>query len=395
MAKLPFWFLCFFVFSLPWQGFIVIPGLGTVSRLLGFLLVGVGGLYILLKKNLKELPLLLIICIVFVLWGLFSYIWSIHPVATLSRFFQNIQFIAMMWLIWELCNSRKDYILLMQLFVLGLFIPIFDMLSMYISQTYGYYRISAGGFGANRMALYLAIGMPIAWYLYLSERMNMFTWFNLSYIPLAMFSILLTGSRTGLIIGAIGLIIVPLTFINLRNNSKIVVLTVSTICVVFSLIYFSQETERLERNIERFVETPEMVQEGRFTGREIIWAKGIQRIADKPIHGYGSNTSRFILGEALHRDARAAHNTYIALLLDGGIISIIILIAVILLATIPTHTINYNVKVFGFITVLILLTAMIVNNIETEKIFWFVLSIFMGFAFFIIKDGRIYIVERK
>ncbi len=395
MNKIPYWFLCFFVFSLPWQAHIIIPGLGTVSRLLGFMLVGIGVLYILFKKNLKEPPLFLIIGCAFVFWGLLSYIWSVNQGATIGRFIQNIQFLAMMWLIWEICDSKKDYRILMQLFVIGLFIPVYEMLSMFISDAFGYYRISAGEFGANRMGLYLSLGIPIAWYLYITQKQNIYNLINLIYIPLAIFCVVLTGSRMGLVATVIGMLIVPLTFFNLKTNSKIIVASFSIVCILISLMYYSEIAERLERNIERLSETHERIQASDYPGRNIIWQAGMLKIPERPFQGFGAGTSRFVLGKELHRDQRSAHNTYIAILLDVGIIGIVMMLSIVLIAIIPALSMSYIVRIFTLISIMIIFAVMIVYNLDIEKSLWFMISMYGGHAYIMLRDGHFSILKRN
>jgi O-antigen ligase len=395
MNKLPFWFLSFFVFSMPWQAFIVIPGIGSVNRFLGMLLFGIAILYILLKRNIKEVPVLIFVAIMFVVWGILSYMWSINPSATLSRFVRNMQFITMMWLIWELCDSKKDYKLLMQFFVFGLFVSVFDMLSSFVSQSYGHYRIAAEGFGQNRMARYLAVGLPIAWYLYLTERKNILTWINLMYIPIAIFCIILTGSRTGLVIGSIGLLVVPLTFYRLQTSYKITFIFFIFITGIISLVYYSEIEAEIERNITRLIETPEMIQEGRYTGREVIWEVGMRKFWERPLHGFGSNTAHDVIGEGFGRERRAPHSTYVGVLLDNGIIGMLLLSLIIFVATLPIIFTRSMERYLGLVFLPMIFVVMIVSDIATWETLWFVLAILMGHKYILFKDGKLVIVERN
>ena len=151
MKKYVFYFLVLFVFTLPWQAFIVIPGIGTISRLLGFSVIGIAVVYIIIVKKVKEIPLLFIIAMFFIMWGLISYAWTINQSATLFRFIQNIQLLAMFWLIWELAHDRNDYRILMQALIFGLFVSVFDMLTVYLGQTHAIVRFTASGFNPNRI----------------------------------------------------------------------------------------------------------------------------------------------------------------------------------------------------------------------------------------------------
>lgn len=394
MNKLPYWFLCFFVFTLPWQGVVVIPGIGTISRLLGFVLVGLAILYILINKNMKEVPLFIIASVLFVVWGLISYTWSYIPSATISRFIQSIQFLAMVWLVWELCDRKTDYKILLQMFIFGLFVTVADMLYSYGTQSYISGRMEGGGLGINRIAMYLSLGIPIAWYLYLSQKSNILSYINIVYIPLAIFSIILTGSRTGLIVGSIGLTIIPLTFFKLPSTSKITVIGFVSVCLLFSLFYYSKAIENLQSNIDRFSETPDMIQEGEFTGRQVFWNIALKKFIEKPIQGFGAATSSHIIGEQLGGVRRSSHNTYISILLESGIIGLLIMFSIIAIIIIPILLLGSIERTFGLVIIAVIMVTMIVNNLETDKTFWFILSIFMGYAFIRLNNRQLCVVKR-
>jgi O-antigen ligase len=397
MRKITYYFLIFFIFSLPWQAFVFIPGVGSISRLLGIILLVTVLLYIVLNKKFKEANVLIIVSILFFIWGLFSYLWSINQIATLSRFITNIQLLAIVWIIWELCETRDEYSILLQAFILGLFISIGDMIYTYMYQTGSSYRISAGGFNPNRIAVYLAFGIPISWYLVLTKRTTLLTYINIIYIPLSIFSILLTASRTGLVVGIIGLSIIPLTFFYLRSSQRIIFLLLSIVCIIFVLVFQSDIMTRLQRNVDRLATTTESVQEGQFSYRGVIWKVGIQKFKERPLHGYGSRSSRFVIGEELvsGRDEFATHSAYVAILLDTGIIGMLLFILIFLAMIIQAM----NLRNIGFLFQLIILCALIVSmipsNLETDKTVWFLIAISMQGAYILMNGGSIKIIRRE
>jgi O-antigen ligase len=396
MRRFSFYFLIVFIFSLPWQSFIVISGLGTISRLFGLLLVGVAIIYILNKKNVKEPSILLIVTLIFIVWGLLSYLWSIHQPTTISRFVTYIQLFAMLWLIWELCDSKKDYHILMRVFVLGLFISIYDMINLYFSYNPTDFRIAATGFNPNRIAVYLAVGIPVAWYLFLNHKKGLLYWVYLSYIPLAMFCIILTASRTGLVVGIVALLIVPFTILAL-NDKKIIgfllfsIVLVATITVISSDIY-----SNIERNIERLATTTDGIESGEFGGRGIIWKEGVSIFKEYPLRGVGLGAGRIALGDRLGREERAPHSAYISLLTDVGLIGFILFYQILIIALLPIFyiSLNYTHKIFYIFLIITLLVAMIPSSLENDKVMWFILSLFQCYGYLLFKYGKFKIIKR-
>src|SRR5439155_640108 len=72
----------------------------------------------------------------------------------------------------------------------------------------------AGRFAAlnqdpNDLGLTFALGLPMAWYVSLSQARGAWLW--CLYLPLAITAILLTGSRGAVLTGLVGLSIIPWT----------------------------------------------------------------------------------------------------------------------------------------------------------------------------------------
>ena len=370
------------------------PGLGSISRIFGLMLIAVALLYILLKKNIKEPSLLVVLFGVFVIWGILSFFWGANPSRSISRFITNLQLLAMIWLIWELCDSKEDFLRLMQAFVLGLFVSIYDMLSVYLSFDYGYDRITAGEFNANQIAIYLALGIPFAWYMLLQNRRTIFYWFNAVYLPLAAFCLILTGSRTGMIVGLVGLSIIPFTFFRLNVTGKKTILALFAGILIFMTFNYQQIMPNIEHNIERLIETQQQIEGGHISGRGSIWRAGVRVFTENPIMGVGSGSFGISIIE-YHGRHMSAHNTYLAVLVEGGMIGFIIFLFVLLVVFIPVLYIDPLDRIFYAILFATILIAMLPLHLEADKVLWTVLAFFQANAFIIIKNGGFRVVHRQ
>lgn len=388
MRRIAFYFLFLLVFTIPWQGIVVIPGIGTFSRLIGFASLGVALLVIILYKRVSEFPLIIIFMVLFITWNLFTYLWSIHPPRTFSRIITYSQLLAMVWLIWELCRDKNDGLLIMQAYILGAYIAIVDMLLNYFTGQSDSFRIVATGFNPNWLAISFGIGIPVAWHLIFEFKNKILFIFNLLYLPLAMFCVILTASRGGLITTLFACSIIPLSFLQLGRNPKYVI-TMSLLFIFALIPILSTDTFlNLGQNIERLTSTPEMIHEGRMTGRENIWRAGYTVFSENALLGVGSGCFSMSV-ESVFGTARAAHNAYLSVLVDAGIIGFLLFLAIIIISLTPNFNLPYNDKIFFIILIAALLIGLIPANMEANKVTWFVFGILTTKSVYLIRNGKL------
>ena len=97
--------LCAFVFSIPWEKSLVVPEIGTVTRLLGLLAFAAGVAVALRRRPLRAPNLALIAASTFAAWEVLTYFWSIAPAESAGRALTFAQLAFMLWLIWEFCRT--------------------------------------------------------------------------------------------------------------------------------------------------------------------------------------------------------------------------------------------------------------------------------------------------
>jgi O-antigen ligase len=393
IRRLAFLFLILLIFTIPWQAVVVFPGVGTITRLIGIITIGVAIVVVLLDRKLKTPSLLFIVMSIYVIWALLSYFWSVYPVATFGRFFTNIQLLAMAWLIWELSNTSTDREILIQTYILGAYVSIITMLSTFLSPVDIGYRIGAGEFNVNRLAIILVVGIPLAWYLFLKSNNSFFKLINIAYIPLAFFCIILTASRTGFLTGVIAILIVPATIIILGQKRNYVYLFIVSIIMGGSILGFQNKIPSIERNIERIARAQDTIGEGMgIRGR--IWEAGMEEFRKSPIIGVGSRGYRYAIEEGFGR-AFAPHSTYYAVLVELGIIGFIIFISMFVIALTPTLYLPITDKLIYIPLFILIAIAMYPAFLEVDKMLWFLLSILSIKNAWIIKEGRIVLVNNK
>lgn len=405
MKKIAFIFLWILIFSIPWQNVVTFPGVGTITRMIGFGVVGLAGIYILVKKKLKEPSLFIILMGLFVAWSFISYFWSINPGATISRTVTNIQLLAMVWLIWELCDNRRNVLLIMQAYILGAYISLINMFNTFLTLPTGGIRIAATGFDPNYLATMLALGIPIAWYLFLQKQSGVLAWVNLLYVFLSIFGVILTASRGGMLVVIAASLIIPLTIFDLQVRTRLAVIGVLTIIIFASIFYMPDIYPRIERNIERFVGAPTEIREGTMANRRVIWNAGLQVHKEHPLLGVGAHGFRFAIQgmpvdpatgvrPGVFSSPRAPHNTYLSILVDTGLIGMGLFIAIFLIALIPVFYLTGIEIKFYLVLLLALFIGLIPIGWEYDKATWYILSLFTLQASFVIRNMKLNIILR-
>ena len=376
------------VFTIPWQNVVILPMLGTISRLAGFMVVGVALLYVLMYGRTKEPSLFLIIMVLYVVWQLMSYFWSINPGATFSRTITNVQLLAMAWLIWELCKSENDRTGLFKAFVIGAFVSIGDMIMTYMQGTSPQFRIAAANFDPNYLATTLAISIPLSYYLINKEQKTIMYFLSLLYMPLALFGIVLTASRGGLVVALVALTVIPLTYFSITRLNRVIISAFVGICIIFVMLWLPGNYEKIENNIERIAETPQFLKEGDLSYRQVIWSAGWKVFAENPIVGVGARGFRYGVVEHLY-GVKAPHNTYLSVLVDTGVIGIILFLSAFLVAFLPNINLPPPYRMIYLVLLLSLMVGLIPINWEADKNTWFILSLLTLQYTFVIRSNRI------
>ena len=99
-AVIGFWLLCLFVFSVPLENSIIVPGIGTIGRVIG-LIAFVAGIIAVVDSGRFRTPIVPhLMMVLFVVWVSLSYFWTIGPEETTEELISYVQLLAMVLLIW-------------------------------------------------------------------------------------------------------------------------------------------------------------------------------------------------------------------------------------------------------------------------------------------------------
>lgn len=371
MHRLAYWALLLYVFTVPWEDAVLIPGLGTISRLAGLLALAVGFGYLLFSGSMK-LHRLHVVAIGFVLLSAASFFWSIDDSETISRTFQYALLFGFFWLLYNVLDSPKLIYGIMGAYVLGAYVGALDTLRNYLSNKATLYsRYAATGFDPNDLSFVLVLAIPLAWYLNLKLEKSSWVWVYRLYPLVALAAIFLTGSRAGLIGASLALMFVFLTIAQANWRIRALITVFSLVVLWMIPVIIPPET------ISRLATLGEELSSGTLNDRADIWAVGYQVFADHPILGVGSGGYGTAMIPEL-RDWKAPHNVFLSIAVDLGIVGLTLFLILYVGALASALQMPYVERTLWVIMLGILLLTFLSLNWEWRKQTWFVLGMILA-----------------
>ena len=371
MSKAAFWTLWCFVLALPWENVFVIPVLGSIPRIVGLVASAVGVVHILAQRRVRPLAWFHLFAVLFVLWAGVSAFWSIDPEATRAKFLTYLQLVVLVWLIWEIAWSPERQRALLQAYVLGVSFAAVMTLYRYLSHVAiidETTRFTALSFNFNELGMTLALGLPMAWYLGLSQPHQRLAWIWRLYLPLGVTAILLTASRGAFLAALVALAIIPLTLGRLRLRTKV---ALYALCAgtLFAATQFVPET-----SWERIQTIRSDVDAGYFGGRGTIWQAGLEVAQEHPIAGVGAGAYGAAVEPMLYVGL-GAHSVPLAILVENGIVGLLLLLGAVAAVMIPVRHLPPLQRRFSIVLLLAVAVASLSGEWEDRKAFWFVFGV--------------------
>src|SRR5690348_5624469 len=167
MRRLAFWLTVAIVFTLPWENVAGVPGVGSISRAVGLAAAAVWGLAVIGTGSVRRPTGSLLLALAFVAWNGLSVVWSIEPGVSVGRFVTFAQLFVMMYLLWDTMRTARDVRIVMQAYVIGVWITVMALIEhALLDGPAGYQvRFTLGSFQFDDIGVVFALGIPLAWYL--------------------------------------------------------------------------------------------------------------------------------------------------------------------------------------------------------------------------------------
>ncbi|HUF37936.1 MAG TPA: O-antigen ligase family protein [Anaerolineales bacterium] len=315
MRKTAYWACLALLFIIPWENFIFVSGFGTISRVSGFVVIGLWLASLATTNEIRKLQPFHLVFGFFLIWQVISLVWSIDREASGVRIGTSIQLFILIVMVWDLLRDIVDLERGMQAWVLGGVVTAVSVFQNYYLRTYvTEFRTSAAGFNLNDASLILAIGIPFAWYLAAKSegKPAAIRWLNYLYIPAAVIAILLTGGRVSLAATIPGFLFILGTFNSVSSRWRVLALV-----SVVAIVYLSQSLVP-QTTVDRLtVGTVEEVEDLDLNGRKEIWLDALEVYLTAPVFGIGVGSGPTAIQSSIH-------NTLIAIILETGVVGLIV-----------------------------------------------------------------------
>jgi O-antigen ligase len=317
--------LCLFIFSIPMEKAVEIPGLGTISKLFGLLAFGVGALAITLRRQVRLPAAYHWVAGLFIAWSALTYFWTFSPENTQERITTYTQLLLIVILIWQLCPALRDLHWQLGAYVAGTIVPAISTVQRFLSGQQTYYgRYATAGFDPNDLAITLAIGLPLSYYLSLVTKSRWLRCACLLQMTISLMIILLTASRTGMVASVVALSLILTTAGHLSPAARrgLAMLALVLLGAAITLVPAA--------SFARLATLGSEVSEGNLNSRTVIWTFGWRAFMDVPLQGVGAGAYPEALAPAMGRERNftpVAHNSFLSILVETGLVGLALFLA--------------------------------------------------------------------
>jgi O-antigen ligase len=323
---LAYLFTLIYIFTIPFENALLVEGIGSVSRAAGIPILALWVLLLVLKQQVRVFVPFFAFSLLFIIWCSFSLLWGQHPDIVTLFLFTYVQLFLASFFIWLTLNDKTRCIRALQFYLIGAYVAAgFVIWNFYTNDlaTQGD-RSGIEGVDLNELAMSISLALPIAWYLATRSRIGLsgVVMASASYVflPIGMLAIMMTGSRGGFasVVPTALYIVVSLLYVG--KGAKIVAGIAIAVSIVVVLQYVP------EAQFQRIMTFSEEIETGNISGRGDLWRAAVQIWLESPsnsIIGIG-------LGGFGMEVGMVAHNTYLSVLSETGLIGFIIYLLILI-----------------------------------------------------------------
>lgn len=370
MRKIAWGLLLLFVFAIPWEYSLDLGApLGNVARIAGLLLLVVAIPAVLQAGRMRTPGAQHWLVLAFFLCICCSYFWTIEPVATLDKMRAYFQLLMVVWLVWEFAESPSDMRLLLRAYVAGSWVLALLTLVNFISPeaiAAGQTRFAAYDQDPNDVARFLDMGFPLAALLLNSESRWPARLLAAGYLPLGLVAVVLTASRGGFLAAVVAL--AGCAILLFRSHGRTVLGGIFSLPVVVAALWFIVPHEIFAR----LATIPEQIRNGDLNQRVNIWSAGWHAFVRAPLLGTGAGTFSSAAGMS---SIDTAHNAVLAILVGGGLCTLLLAAAILALAVRSTLLTRGSMRLALATALLVWAITAMVSTAEESRMTWLLFAL--------------------
>jgi O-antigen ligase len=249
----------------------------------------------------------------FVLWCCASFVWTVDTGATIRMVNTYACLLLFLWMLWEFTDTQRQWLWYLRSYLVGCCVSLAmlfaDVLAGKALGASGAIRYTGGGLNPNGLALIVDIGVLLAVYL-ASHSVSKWRVAYWLFVPPASIGVLLTGSRAGAI--CLGVALVMALFLAASTSWKSIILSLVLVGGTAWWVPKIVPEDLLRR-----------ITEGReahtYAVRKDQWQAGLRCWEKVPITGVGAGAFVAAVTATGARNL-VAHNTFVQILTEDGII---------------------------------------------------------------------------
>lgn len=310
-----------FIFAIPWENVVIIPGVGTLAKIVAALLLSVWLLSMAVSGRFRPIHFLHFWIHIFLTWAICTAIWSYDFDFSRVRIVTLGQLILLTLVYWNVLRNRAQIGHALQAYVFGscvtVGILIFNYLTGNVSQWES--RATIANSNENSIGILVAIALPMAWYLAIqgptlfgSPRWLQLT--NFAYVPLGLIGVMLTASRSSFLATLPFVVSIPLITSQMRTKYRVLSILAMVVLIWLAYLYTP------ESSISRIMTIQSQFEQRDLNQRFDLWTRGFEFLTASPtniLSGAGIGNYPIIAG-------KDAHNTFLSILVEMGIFGLLV-----------------------------------------------------------------------
>lgn len=302
-------------------------------------------------------------------WVIFTIAWTPDLIEGKVVAGRALQIMLLPLLFTLVIDNRKSMLMAYQSYVLGNVVASAMILYNYLNgiQSPYYNRYTVQNIETDIMSIILALAIPMAAYLATNLDKKWKRIVNVIAIPMIIFAIFLTGTRTGSIVAVIGILYWLFTHRKASFRIKASILAVFILSII-TVVSFAPKA-----SLDRVFSAGKSLKSGNLNYRTVIWSATLEEWRKSPVIGIGIGGLGYALNKR-HVNFYASHNTYLQFLSENGLIGLtlyLLLLGSVLYLILQTRL---SEKVFLLSLFMVIIVSQLTLHLQIQKETWFALS---------------------
>jgi len=364
IRKLALFVVLLYIFLIPW-GNTVWDGF---TRAFGIASFGLAALVFVVHGTHRQYSLFHIFILMFGSWVMLTLLWSPDLVTGQESSLTIIQLVAISFVISLLIDTKNKIRMSYQAYVFGACVGSGIVFFNYLNGIEVIWaRYGMKNYGPDGVGIIIALAVPMAAYLTTQYKSVLLKVINSVAIPICMFGIFLNATRTASIVAVFGIVYWLFTHRKASYRVKALLL-IFFVGSIIAVLAFSPAA-----SVDRVFSSSKSISSGTLNGRTVIWSASLSQWENSPIKGTGIGSFRQMLSGA-HVEFTSAHNSYIHILMELGLVGLSLYLLIILSIVYYLLQSAINDKIFLISFLLVATVSQLTMNTLYDKEMWFALT---------------------